>query len=119
MDAYSKYQLTFNFGKYLQHQSYDIIIKGLPYLYDMAENGGMWWLRYSGYMTAKDLIKTLNDRKKLLEREEKDLSKDPKKQMEIKEELKTVENLISEIENKINELKAKENHPMLKKYLEE
>ena len=55
----------------------------------------------------------------MLEREEKDLSKDPKKQMEIKEELKTVENLISEIENKINELKAKENHPMLKKYLEE
>jgi aminopeptidase N len=118
MDAYSKYQLTFNFGKYLEKQPYELMEKGLPYIFDMAENGGMWWLRYSGYMTAKDLIVTLKDRKKVLEREEKDLSKDPKKQIEIKNELNTIENLITKIENKLSELKAKENHTTLKRYLE-
>ncbi len=117
ISAYEKYQLTFHFGKYLQHQPYDIIKKGMPYIYDIAENGSMWWLRYSGYMAAKDIIKTLSDRKEVLKAEEKDLSQSPDKQMDIKQELTAVENLITQIENKLNELKTKENHPTLKNYL--
>lgn len=69
-DRRNKYDLIENYGTYLARLVSDpkAISKGLPVLYDAAENNQTWWIRMKGMMALQTVQQALEEKMTTLEK---------------------------------------------------
>lgn len=113
LNGFNKIGFLQNYNKYLLHQPYEEIEKGIPVFIDVINTESIWYIKLSGYNLLSGLQTYYNNKAMELSAKIDDNTQDTS---DAQKELTYVKNQEAKVKAILDDLKAKETDENIKKY---